>query len=271
MILLGVFLTLLSFSKGREIDRCPVQLYENVAPKFGGTITGGVPTDIANHPYHASILQFESVYCAGTILSKKIVLTAGHCVYPWQRLSIEHYSIKVGVSNLDEDGQTVGILHYEIHEKFRPGESFDYDIALVLVQEPFTHPLAAPVRLPSAKTVYQAEQNLKVTGFRKMSLSQSTSSVLHVLNATIVDTSTCAAKYRSMGQVITANLLCGEEERTGDVSCQGLTGGPAVINDELAGVVLFGTGCAEVGYPGLYLNIPPFVDWIRIHADLDDI
>ena len=60
----------------------------------------------------------------------------------------------------------------------------------------------------------------------------------------------------------------------GTDSCHGDSGGPLTcIRDgipELVGIVswgagthLWGDGCAEAGYPGVYANTWPFLDWIN--------
>lgn len=50
---------------------------------------------------------------------------------------------------------------------------------------------------------------------------------------------------------------------TGGVdSCFGDSGGPAVLNGKLIGIVMGGDGCARPGYPGIYTKISAFYDWI---------
>ena len=61
-------------------------------------------------------------------------------------------------------------------------------------------------------------------------------------------------------------MLCaGYEETGGKDSCQGDSGGPLVDKEtkEQIGVVSFGQGCAEPGYPGVYTQVSYFIDWIN--------
>ena len=63
-------------------------------------------------------------------------------------------------------------------------------------------------------------------------------------------------------------MICAGEE--GYDSCQGDSGGPMTCGlddmDPLCGIVSWGRGCAEAGYPGVYAQVSTYVDWAAENA-----
>jgi len=80
----------------------------------------------------------------------------------------------------------------------------------------------------------------------------------------IISNAECSRNY---GGGITGNMICAGYEQGGKDSCQGDSGGPLVITHDgqyyQAGVVSFGNGCAQAGYPGVYARVEKYIDWIN--------
>lgn len=80
---------------------------------------------------------------------------------------------------------------------------------------------------------------------------------------------TCAAEYSTLGSIgvpsITPQMLCAGEPAGGVDACSGDSGGPLVVDINtpatppsdyvLAGLIDFGAGCAQAGYPGVYVRV----------------
>ena len=80
-----------------------------------------------------------------------------------------------------------------------------------------------------------------------------------------VSTDDCNQSYNGNGYSITDGMICAGEK--GKDSCQGDSGGPMVANvngtSVLVGVVSWGIGCAQEGYPGVYARVANYIDWIE--------
>ncbi|NXT86302.1 TRY1 protein, partial [Zapornia atra] len=83
---------------------------------------------------------------------------------------------------------------------------------------------------------------------------------LQCLNAPVLTSSECSSAYP--GQ-ITKNMICVGFLEGGKDSCQGDSGGPVVCNGQLQGIVSWGIGCAQKGYPGVYTKVCNYVSWIK--------
>uniref|UniRef100_A0A8V0ZWW0 Peptidase S1 domain-containing protein n=1 Tax=Gallus gallus TaxID=9031 RepID=A0A8V0ZWW0_CHICK len=84
--------------------------------------------------------------------------------------------------------------------------------------------------------------------------------VLQCLNAPVLSSSQCSSAYPGR---ITSNMICIGYLNGGKDSCQGDSGGPVVCNGQLQGIVSWGFGCAQKGYPGVYTKVCNYVSWIK--------
>ena len=85
---------------------------------------------------------------------------------------------------------------------------------------------------------------------------------LQEVELNFVDRDTCNGVYG----MVTRDMMCAA--KPGADSCLGDSGGPLFIKgssvdeDRLVGLVSWGRGCAQPGFPGVYTNVPFFYDWI---------
>jgi secreted trypsin-like serine protease len=92
---------------------------------------------------------------------------------------------------------------------------------------------------------------------------------LHKVAVPLVPTGLCEEAYATIEQTITPRMLCAGGGQPGGPggpdSCYGDSGGPLVApgaagqasptGDVLLGLVDFGNGCAQAGYPGVYVRV----------------
>ncbi|KAJ4451714.1 hypothetical protein ANN_03184, partial [Periplaneta americana] len=212
-------------------------------PRLDGRIVGGSDADIANYPYQLSFEYNGSHRCGASIISENWVLTAAHCV---DGISANNVQFRAG-SSIRGSG---GSLHRASQLIENP--AFDYytldsDVAVARVSTPFSYgngvqPISLATSEPSAGEI------ATVTGWGTTSSGGSLPSQLQVVSLPIVSRAECNQDYSSYGG-ITDTMICAAEQQGGKDSCQGDSGGPLVVNGKQAGIVSWGVGCAEQGYP----------------------
>merc|ERR1712055_923580 len=79
----------------------------------------------------------------------------------------------------------------------------------------------------------------------------------------VVSDDDCRDAYGS--SQIADSMICAGLDAGGKDSCQGDSGGPFMCGNQLSGVVSWGYGCAEAGYPGVYTQTSYFISWINSH------
>jgi len=90
----------------------------------------------------------------------------------------------------------------------------------------------------------------------------SASDDLMTVDIPVVNDTDCAKAYAPLP--IFDNFLCAGKVGEGGVdACQMDSGGPAVKDGKLVGIVSFGIGCGLPDYPGVYTEVSYFLDWIN--------
>lgn len=144
--------------------------------------------------------------------------------------------------------------------------SVDHDIALLELCDPvkFNHRVQ-PIGLAPINLEFDDKANSTVAGWGTMRESGTQSHVLRAVSVPIVDSARCNKAY---GFISKYHICAGEYFLGGRDSCQGDSGGPLWYKDTLTlniyqvGVVSSGNGCARPNYPGIYMRISAYHDWI---------
>nr|AAX33734.1 MPA3 allergen [Periplaneta americana] len=219
-------------------------------PRLDGRIVGGRPADIADYPYQLSFEYYGSHMCGASIISPNWVVTAAHCV---DGVSASSATFRAGGS-IRESG---GSVHQATQLIANPNYDYytiDFDVAVARVSPAFSYGTGVQP-IPLASSEPSAGQIATVSGWGTTSEGGSTlPSQLQVVSVPIVSRSECNQAYSDYGG-ITDDMICAAEQQGGKDACQGDSGGPLVVNGQLAGIVSWGVGCAEQGYPGVYSNV----------------
>jgi len=66
---------------------------------------------------------------------------------------------------------------------------------------------------------------------------------------------------------IADSMICAGLDQAGKDSCQGDSGGPFMCGSGLDGIVSWGYGCAQAGFPGVYTQTSYFRHWLNQHMN----
>ncbi|XP_059482693.1 trypsin-1-like [Neocloeon triangulifer] len=228
-------------------------------------IVGGQETRVNQYPWMAMLSYDGRFYCGGTLINKKYILTAAHCV---KGFTANRMKIRLLEHNRDSSSETsivdrsvAKIIH---HNKYNPS-TFNNDIALLRMDKevPIKGNLL-PACMPTPGKRFTNEDAL-VTGWGKTAENRPVSTVLREVTVPIMSNSKCQSYYGT--SQITDNMLCAGFKEGGRDSCQGDSGGPLIVKNEshyqIAGVVSWGEGCARPNNPGVYARVNRYLTWIK--------
>lgn len=207
-----------------------------------------------------STTPFEGYFCEGTLIEPNVVLSAAHC---FEGLSANKIQAYVGSQQLSGDGQRIDVQQIRIHGNYS-NETNDNDIALVLLKTPVTQ--AALVSLATAQqtATLTADSQLNIMGWGvTVEDANEPSEQLREAIVPFVTDAECAAIY---GDEVSSNMFCAGYELGGVDTCLGDSGGPVIASfngsERQVGIVSWGNGCAQPGFPGVYTKVSNYQTWL---------
>lgn len=183
--------------------------------------------------------------CGGSVLNEKVVVTAAHCIYPWEKhepfcsvkitallffycRNKKHVSIQAGSSYFRLNiGQSSAVEQTITHPKYN-NELIDYDIALLILQTPLrfnenVHPIQLTKREPKVGEYAIA------TGWGNTRSDGGRSEILRYVKVPIISRDVCNLLLEDS---VTDRMLCAGYITGGYDTCQVKTSFSCKLKDQ---------------------------------------
>ncbi|XP_059202023.1 coagulation factor IXa [Centropristis striata] len=233
-------------------------------------IVGGRVVNPGEIPWQAALIGRRSgrLFCGGTILSERWVITAAHCLVEVQG----SFFVRVGEHNVyihEGTEQDYEVLEQHLHPRYNSSISlYNHDIALLCLQTPINFSRTVrPICIgPMAFTeaLVKRSSPATVSGWGRTRFLGFTADNLQQVDVPFTDRTECK---RSSSSRITPYMFCAGYYDEFKDACQGDSGGPHTnsIDDDtwfLTGIVSWGDECAKKGKYGVYTRVSLYYSWI---------
>jgi len=230
-------------------------------------------------PYQAYFMA-NGYMCGGTIINKRYVISAMHCLFDMSgnKHPVAQTSVMVGEHNIcdgvNEGGQNIKIEKFIERSDYSTSSLANDIVILKLKSDIKFSDKVKPACVPKDNSKDFANLDAIVSGWggtvgyaagQGQSIQQKTSCPLKSTTLKIMSPSTPICKQATSNDAKTK--LCAFNKGTD--SCQGDSGGPLVVKENgkyvLVGVVSYGSGCASTT-PGVYARVSNYLDWIKTNT-----
>ncbi|XP_075985624.1 uncharacterized protein LOC142982825 [Anticarsia gemmatalis] len=229
-------------------------------------IVGGMETSISMYPYNVAISRNAKHWCGGSIIDEQWVLTAGHCLesaFDGDKKKLTPFIIRAGSSFHNRGGYQARVNKVFFPHEYVPGNA-DFDYSLLRLDRPM--PIGrniAVLNLPSKDYLMKESDILIVTGWGSTDESGygHIPDRLRFVPVPVMTLDDCQKSYRFY---ITQRMLCAGYATGGKDACNHDSGGPAVRDGVLLGIVSFGgKQCGDPRSPGVYSRVSEVTEWVE--------
>ncbi|XP_055991089.1 brain-specific serine protease 4-like [Sorex fumeus] len=243
-------------------------------PQQLNRIVGGEDSRDAEWPWVVSIRKNGTHHCAGSLLTRRWVVTAAHC-FKGNLNKPSQFSVLLGAWQLGNPGpraQEVGVAWAYPHPVYSWRDATRADIALVRLERPvhFSERVL-PICLPDVSVRFPPDTDCWIAGWGSIhdGAPLPPPRTLQKLRVPIIAADVCGRLYwRGAGQgAITEDMLCAGYLEGQRDACLGDSGGPLMCQVDgtwlLAGIISWGEGCAERNRPGVYISLAAHRAWVQ--------
>jgi secreted trypsin-like serine protease len=233
-------------------------------------IVGGGTANAKSYPWLAALtspavfFRPGGQFCGGVLIKADKVLTGAHCVRQFRYVP-GTVNVTFGRSDLakKKGGTTVKVKKIWINPAFREtdfhGTDVEHNDVAVIT-------LAKKVKIKPVKLAGLSGKTATILGWGETSKLKITDVKLRKATVPFVDWTAC---HRVYGGSLDAGMTCAGSPKAD--SCQFDSGGPMFVDTKVkgrleprvVGLVSWGKGCAQPGYPGVYVHLARFLDLIK--------
>ncbi|KAK4887714.1 hypothetical protein RN001_003985 [Aquatica leii] len=242
-------------------------------------------TFIDEFPWMAQLLYNENlkVYCGGSLINNRYVLTTAHCVNPhfgrfnltMVRLGDYNVNTEIDCIKHREDDiecsdpvQLFGIEE-KITHPFYVFRTKSNDIGLVRLSSSVQFSdYVRPICLPDNNSLQLEDgQILFTSGWGRLGNRLNSTDIKKRVPTVFISIEKCIAHFNEYPKeiVINENQLCAKEIDA--ITCSGDSGGPLMRSKknqwEVVGILAFGVKQCGNEYPTVYIKVLDYVDWIK--------
>ncbi|KAK5613466.1 hypothetical protein CRENBAI_021438 [Crenichthys baileyi] len=240
------------------------------SPRPFKRIVGGRAVAAGEIPWQVGLIAYPSglLFCGGSILSERWVITAAHCLKEAQG----SFLVRVGEHNTDiKEGreQDYEVLEERIHPRYNATLNlYNHDIALLHLKTSIR--FSATVRpicigpMAFIEVLLQQSSSATVSGWGRTRFLGPASNILQKIEVPFIDQTECK---KSSNERITPVMFCAGYYDESRDACQGDSGGPHTNSFHgtwfLTGIVSWGEECAKEGKYGVYTRVSVYYSWIK--------
>ncbi|PVU85554.1 hypothetical protein BB559_006934 [Furculomyces boomerangus] len=256
-----------------------------ISKRTSNKILNGVKAEFSEYSSAASLYidaKTSGSVCTGTFISKKVVLTAAHCVYNKKtgKALAQNVFVSGGTKfNFEKSSNIYSAQKILVYPSY-DASTYANDIALIFLQN---IPQKTPYTFAKLYNVPITDNTLVEAagwGATNNNPASGGSEVLMVVPLHISSSKECNENYplwkSNSGKTICTIIQNGQD------TCLGGSGGPLYFTGNsskpIVGITSFGaapensrnTDCGVSGYTGYYTNVQYYIDWISKNTQIDE-